>query len=171
MSKSLGNYIGIEEDAESQFGKIMSICDALMWRYYELLSLKSEKEINDLKKGHPKEAKIALAQEIVTRFHSKELAEQAYESFKKLFGAGNRNEVPKDAPVFKFTQNAASDTTLIKILVESELVPSNSEAKRAIKQASVSIDGIKIKNLDHQFKSGTYAMRVGKKRWAKIIIN
>ena len=169
MSKSLGNYIGIEEDPGSQFGKIMSICDALMWRYYDLLSLRSSEEIKALKSGHPKEAKIALAKEIVTRFHDEAAAEQAQDKFKELFGAGNRNEVPKDAPGFKF---AKTDTNIpiVRILVESELAPSNSEAKRLLKQGSVSIDGIRIKGLDHALDVGEYALRVGKKRWAKIVI-
>ena len=98
MSKSLGNYVGFEEDANTQFGKLMSICDPLMWRYYDLLSLKSAAEIKTLKEGHPKDAKVALAMEIVSRFHNDAAAEAALNQFNELFGQGKRNEIPKDAP-------------------------------------------------------------------------
>ena len=165
MSKSLGNYIGIEEDAQSQFGKIMSICDALMWRYYDLLSFKTPDEIAKLKKGHPKEAKVALAKEIVGRFHSEAIAEEALEKFKTLYGSGNRNEVPNDAPTFKL-----EPMPLMKAMVETALATSNSEAKRLLKQGSVAVDGIRIKDLNHELVPGEYALRVGKKRWAKMVI-
>lgn len=166
MSKSLGNYVGLEENSSSQFGKLMSISDALMWRYFELLSCKSQAEIELLKQGHPKEAKIALAMEIVTRFHDAAAAELALEQFNSLFGSGKRAEIPDHAPVFKFD----SSLTLTQAISGAELVSSNAEAKRLLKQGSVSLNGQRVEDGQQVLESGSYALRVGKTRWAKIEI-
>ena len=169
MSKSLNNYVGVEEDADAQFGKLMSLCDALMWRYFDLLSHKSNEDIAALKRGHPKDAKIALALEIVERFHGKTIAFAAKTQFANLFGAGNRAEIPKDAPTFKF---CAKDIgyPLINALVEAELVTSNSEAKRLLRQGGISVDGTRVDDVQHLLLAGEHAVRAGKKRWANIII-
>jgi tyrosyl-tRNA synthetase len=169
MSKSLNNYIAVEEEANTQFGKMMSICDALMWRYFELLSQKSIEEINALKSGHPKEAKVALALEIVERFHGKASAINARTQFESLFGSGNRFEVPKDAPTFKFV---AMDNgyPLLNALVEAELVASNSEAKRLLRQGGISVDGHRVLDIQHLLPFGEHSVRAGKKRWANIVI-
>lgn len=169
MSKSLNNYVGVEEDANSQFGKIMSICDALMWRYYQLLSLKSDDEIDALKKCHPKEAKVALALEIVERYHGKSQAALAKEQFDSLFGSGNRFEIPKDAPTFKFAQKDGG-YPLLSALVESELVPSSAEAKRLLRQGGISINGARIEDVQYSLSIGDHSVRAGKKRWANIVI-
>ncbi len=169
MSKSLNNYVGVEEDAATQFGKLMSICDALMWRYYDLLSLKSNEEIAALKAGHPKDAKVALATEIVERFHGKAAAFAAKTQFESLFGAGNRGEIPKDAPTFKFPAKELG-YPLINALVEAELVASNGEAKRLLRQGGISVDGARVEDLQHMLAMGEHAVRAGKKRWATIII-
>ncbi|MBL4819291.1 MAG: tyrosine--tRNA ligase [Deltaproteobacteria bacterium] len=166
MSKSLGNYIGVEEEADSQFGKLMSISDELMWRYYELLSLKSEEEIAELKKGHPKEAKIALALEIVERFHDKKAAEAALEQFNSLFGSGKRSDIPEDAPLFE----CPTPLSLMQAIVTTNLAPSNAEAKRLLKQGGVTLDGEIQKDGQHILESGKHALRVGKTRWAQIQI-
>jgi tyrosyl-tRNA synthetase len=170
MSKSLNNYIGVEEDPTSQFGKIMSICDALMWRYYELLSFKSNDEIAMLKQGHPKEAKMALAMEIVTRFHNKAESLNAKDQFESLFGIGKRGEIPTDAPTYNFNQENEQGYSLITALVESELISSNSDAKRLIRQGGVLVDGQRIDELQYHLSLGKHAVRVGKKRWASIIV-
>ncbi len=164
MSKSLGNYVGVEEDPDSQFGKIMSISDTLMWRYYELLSLKPATEIAALKEGHPKEAKVALAMEIVTRFHNAEAAAEALAKFNSLFGSGKRAEIPEDAPVFE----VPAGTTLMQAISLAGLVPSNAEAKRLLKQGSVVLNGDRVEDSQLVLQSGTHALRVGKTRWAKI---
>jgi tyrosyl-tRNA synthetase len=169
MSKSLNNYVGVEEDADAQFGKLMSLCDALMWRYFDLLSHKSNEEIAELKKGHPKDAKIALALEIVERFHGRVSAFAARAQFDHLFGAGNRAEIPKDAPTFKFFSNDRG-YPLINALVEAELVASNSEAKRLLRQGGISVDGNRIEDVQHLLLAGEHSVRAGKKRWATIII-
>lgn len=166
MSKSLGNYVGLEEDANSQFGKLMSISDTLMWRYFELLSLKPKTEIEALKQVHPKEAKIALAMEIVTRFHDTAAANAALEQFNSLFGSGKRTEIPDDAPVFKFD----AGFTLMQAISQAELAPSNAEAKRLLKQGSVSLNGERVEDGQQLLEPGSYALRVGKTRWAKIEI-
>jgi len=170
MSKSLNNYIGVEEDADSQFGKIMSICDALMWRYYELISFKSAEEIAALKAGHPKDAKITLALEIVERFHGEAAAKEAKNKFDSLFGSGNRSDVPKDAPTFRFSKTGLDGYPLVDALVEAELVASNGEAKRLLRQGGISVDGLRIEDVHHALISGEHAVRAGKKRWAKIVI-
>lgn len=169
MSKSLGNYIAVEEGAFSQFGKLMSICDALMWRYYDLLSFKSNDQIKELKAIHPKKAKEALAVELVARFHDQQEAQEAKSQFDKLFGASNKAEIPDHAPTFKFTQTGEG-YQLITALVESELVASNSEAKRLIKQGAVNVNGSKIENIQHRLSKGKHSTRAGKKKWAIIII-
>lgn len=170
MSKSLNNYVGVEEDANSQFGKIMSICDALMWRYYQLLSFKSSEEIEGLKSIHPKEAKVALALEIVERYHGKASAMAAKEQFDSLFGSGNRFEIPKDAPTFKFA-SVNGTYPLLSALVESELVPSSAEAKRLLRQGGISVNGARIEDVQHGLAIGEHSIRAGKKRWANIVID
>lgn len=171
MSKSYNNYIGVEEDAHSQFGKIMSICDALMWRYFELLSFKSTADIEKLKAGHPKDAKVALAMELVERFHGAAQAQGAFDQFHQLFGAGKRSEIPQDAPTFHFAHASGEGFPLIAALVEAELVASNGEAKRLLKQGGVSIDGKKTSDVGHALPIGTHSVRAGKKRWATIIVS
>lgn len=169
MSKSLNNYVAVEENADTQFGKIMSVCDALMWRYYDLLSLKTPSEIETLKKGHPKEAKVALALEIVERFHSKEDALKAKEQFESLFGAGKRGELPDDAPKFCFKTEGKGFSS-IDLLTQSKMVSSNAEAKRLIAQGGLVINNEKIADINQVFKAGEYAIRAGKKRWANVVI-
>ena len=166
MSKSLGNYVGLEEDGNTQFGKLMSISDSLMWRYFDLLSLKPKSEIEALKSGHPKDAKIALALEIVTRFHDSNAASAALEQFNNLFGSGKRTEIPEDAPVF----NLSAPVTLMQAISQANLAPSNAEAKRLLKQGSVSLNGDKCEDGQKILEPGSYALRVGKTRWAKIEI-
>ncbi len=169
MSKSLGNYVGFDEDAGSQFGKLMSICDPLMWRYFDLLSLKSPQEIEDLKAGHPKLAKEALAVEIVSRFHGQTAAESALSQFHELFGAGKRHEIPDDAPEVVIHSDGPT-LLLLQVLVKADLAPSSSEAKRLIKQGAISVEGTRIEDAGHQLSPGSYAIRAGKKRWATVVI-
>ncbi|MBH1988740.1 MAG: tyrosine--tRNA ligase [Myxococcaceae bacterium] len=166
MSKSLGNYVGVEEDAHTQFGKLMSVSDELMWRYYDLLSLKTKIEIEALKAGHPKEAKIALALEIVERFHDAKAADAALQRFNQLFGVGKRSEVPADAP----SQNFKSGLTLMQLMAESGLSPTNAETKRLLKQGAVLINGERESDGQKTMGQGEYAIRVGKTRWLKASI-
>ncbi len=137
-----------------------------MWRYFELLSLKSNDEVASLKAGHPKEAKVALALELVGRYHNKTEALAAKEEFERLFGAGKRSEVPSEIPEYHFREAGLS---LLAVMVQCELAPSNSEAKRLIRSDSVSVDGNRVAELDYHFSAGTFVIRVGKKRWARIV--
>ncbi len=170
MSKSLGNYVGITEPPGEMFGKIMSISDDLMFRYYELLSDKSVEEIESLKgdikagKLHPKEVKATLAMELVARFHGQTAAEEAKKGFEAQF---SRGEVPEDIPEVSIA--GADKIYLPKILKESGQVKSTSEARRLIKQGAVSMDGTKIKNEEIDVPAkGTAVLKIGKRRYLRL---
>lgn len=170
MSKSLNNYIGITESPKDMFGKVMSITDELMFRYYLLLSDKSIPEIDVLKadvsegRKHPMEAKKELAMEIVARFHSQEAAVEAREGFEKVF---SQRENPEDMPELE----VGSDIKLLDIIVkELKFSPSNSEARRLAKQGGVYIDGEKYNNVDSPLGAGEYTLKVGKRKFAKLIV-
>lgn len=170
MSKSLGNYIGINEPPEDMFGKLMSISDELMIRYYELLSHISNEELEDLKRGikdgrvHPMEAKERLAFEIVERYHGKALAERAKEHFEKVF---REKGLPEDIPVYSISTDG--EIYVPKIMKEAGLVKSTSEARRLITQGAVEIDGQVIKDPDLKLAPGEYIFRVGKRRFLRLL--
>ena len=171
MSKSLGNYIGINDPADEIFGKIMSISDELMLRYYELLSDLTLAEIEDLKKRikehllHPMEVKKQLGREIVARYHGAAAAQAAEENFVKRF---RDNQVPEEMPEITLGREGAT-MPLAKILATAGLVDSNSEGRRAIKQGGVKVNGEKINNEQAELQcEGTYIIQVGKRRFARI---
>lgn len=171
MSKSLGNYIGINDPADEIFGKVMSISDELMLRYYELLSDLTLVEIEDLKKRlkdhslHPMEVKKQLGREIVARYHGTAAAQAAEENFVKRF---RDNQVPEEMPEITLGREGAT-MLLAKILATAGLVDSNSEGRRAIKQGGVKVDGEKINDEQAELScEGTYVIQVGKRRFAKI---
>jgi tyrosyl-tRNA synthetase len=168
MSKSLGNYIGVEDDARSQFGKTLSIPDDLMWKWYVLMSKQPIEAVNILKKGHPKDAKVALAKEIVARFHGQAAADHAEAEFKTLFSPENKNQIPEDAP--SFTLGEGKPVPLVRVLVEANLCASNSEARRQVAQNAVSVNGEKVSDPKAELPLGTHAVRVGKTRWARIVL-
>ncbi|MFK8012886.1 MAG: tyrosine--tRNA ligase [Marinicellaceae bacterium] len=173
MSKSLGNYIGIEEPAKDMFGKIMSISDELMWRYFDLLSFKTNTEIQNLRQSiaegrNPRDIKFILGLEIVERFHGKNAANQALEAFKKQFQKG---AIPDDIPeiVIKAENGEISLALLLK---NAGLCVSTSDAMRMVKQNAVSINSEKVSNTKQIFKSGDKAVfQVGKRKFAKITID
>jgi tyrosyl-tRNA synthetase len=169
MSKSLGNYVGVDEDAREQFGKLLRICDPLMWRYYELLSFRPIHEVNELRSDHPKEAKVALAKEIVARFHDQQAADEAEQHFHTHFGQGNRDAIPDDAPRVTITTDGES-LPLLKALLEADLIASGSEGKRLIAQGGVRVDGERKKDPQEALEPGEHAVRAGKKRWARIVV-
>jgi tyrosyl-tRNA synthetase len=139
MSKSLGNYIGFREDPDTQFGKTLSISDALMWDWYLLLTDKLPSEIDALKGGHPMDAKKALARDIVTQFHGAQAAREAEERWVRRFSERNT----EDAPDVVVTPTEG-DVPLAKLLVEHGLAASRKEAERLIAQGAVSLDGEKV---------------------------
>ena len=170
MSKSLGNYIGVTDEANDMFGKVLSISDELMWRYYELLSSKSLKEISDLKEGvkngslHPKKVKEELAMEIVERFHGEGTGEKAKAEFEKIFA---KKDIPSDMPEFE----AENGSWICQVLVDTGLEKSTSQARRDIKQGAVKIDQVKIDDEKLELSSGEYILQKGKKSFAKVKVN
>lgn len=174
MSKSLGNYIGINEAPEEIFGKTMSISDELMLRYYELLSDKSLSELvkirEELKSGvlHPMTAKKALAQELVARFHGPVAAQAAEESFVRRF---RDNQIPDEISSFKLSSQEGK-ILLCKALAESGLVSSNSEGRRAVQQGGVKVNSEKISDVNFALQAGAeYIVQVGKRKFAKLLVD
>lgn len=168
MSKSLNNYIAIDEPENEMFGKIMSISDELMWRYFELLSFESIDTIDNWKKAvdngeNPRDIKFILANEIVTRFHNKEKAEQAHNNFINQF---TKNQIPKEIPEFESTFGIK----IANLLKDTNLVSSTSEAMRMIKQGAVKINNEKVINKDLIPSQGVAVYQVGKRKFAKITI-
>jgi tyrosyl-tRNA synthetase len=169
MSKSLGNYIGIDEDPDSMFGKIMSISDDLMWRYLELLSFKSLETIESWKKEvrdgeNPRNIKFRLAEEIITRFHSEAQAKKAQQNFIDRFA---KNQIPDEMDEFTFSKGIK----VANLLKDTNLVSSTSEAFRMIKQGAVKIDGEKLTDKDIAPDEGTLVFQVGKRKFARVTIS
>ena len=169
MSKSKGNYVGISEPPGEMFGKLMSISDELMWRYFELLSFRSLEEIARLKAEcasgrNPRDAKVMLGQEIVTRFHSASAAEQALSDFEARFRAG---AIPDD--IAKVTLGGAP-LAIAALLKQAGLVSSTSEAIRNIEQGGVRVDGDKVEDRALKLAAGTYVVQVGKRRFARVTL-
>lgn len=170
MSKSLGNYIGINEPPREIFGKLMSISDELMLRYYELLSHISLEEFNKLKEGikdgsvHPMEAKERLAMEIVERYWGKEEALKAKEDFEHIF---REKGIPEDIPVIGFHWDG-EEIWVAKLMKLTGLANSTSEAVRLIKQGAVLINDMKVLDPDRRLQEGEYIFKVGKRKFLKI---
>jgi tyrosyl-tRNA synthetase len=171
MSKSLGNYIGITDAPNDMFGKIMSISDELMWRYYDLLSFKPIADINALKQqvaggANPRDIKILLAKEIIARFHDEAAAEAAHQDFTQRF---SKNALPDDIPQLSIQCDSGS-MPIANLLKEAGLVDSTSEAIRMIKQGAVKLNGeTKIEDTKLEVvKGSTEIYQVGKRKFAKI---
>ncbi len=168
MSKSLGNYVGIAEPPQQIFGKLMSISDELMWRYFELLSFRPSAEIAKWKEEvrggrNPRDVKVLLAKEIVARFHSAAAADRAEEDFDARFRHG---QVPEDVP-----EKRVAEVHIVKVLKEAGLVPSTTEAARLIEQGGVRVNGDKVSDRNLQLKRGeTLLIQVGKRKIARVTI-
>ena len=169
MSKSAKNYIGISEPAGEMFGKIMSISDDLMWRYFELLSFRPLEEIAAFKQqvddgANPRDIKITLAKEIIARFHDEAAAEAAHQEFINRFQKG---AIPDDVPEMEI--EAGEGIGLANLLKEAGLVTSTSEAMRMVKQGAAKLDGEKLADAKQVFEAGTEGVfQVGKRKFAKI---
>jgi len=174
MSKSLGNYIGISESPTDIFGKLMSIPDALMWTYYDLVTDRSPEEIAALKKevasgaAHPMDVKMRLAEEVIAGFHGEEAARKAAENFQRVF---RDRQAPAEAEVQRIPRGPAKK--LATLLAELKLAPSKTEAGRLIEQGGVEIDGVRVE--DHRkdmdlSKPTEFLLRAGKKRFLRIIV-
>ena len=172
MSKSYGNYIGIDEAPSEIFGKVMAVSDELMWRYYELLSAKSLEDIAILKQSvgkgevHPKAAKEALAHEMVSRYHSPKDADEAQQGFNAVFAGGG---VPDDMPEHQC--QSGDDSTPPAFLEAAGLVKSRGEAKRLMKEGALAIDGQRCEDALSPLPAGEYVVKLGKKRFLKLIVS
>ena len=171
MSKSYGNYIGVNDEPADMFGKVMSISDELMWRYYELVSRKSLEEIAELKKGvesgvlHPKAAKEELAMDIVGQYHGDDKGEEARQGFNAVFAKGG---IPDDIETFSCEQGEASAPAAF--LADAGLSKSRGEARRLIKQGAFSVDGEKNEDAEAPLAKGEYIIKLGKKRFLKLLV-
>jgi tyrosyl-tRNA synthetase len=168
MSKSKNNYVGIAEPPPEMFGKIMSISDELMWRYYELVSMRPPIEVETFKREvaqgrNPRDIKVLLAREIVARFHSPRAADDALREFEARFRQG---EAPAAMPEFAF----AAGISVPALLKQAGLASSTSEAIRAIEQGGVRVDGRKVDDRALVLPAGTYVVQVGKRRWARVTL-
>ncbi len=168
MSKSLGNYVGIDENPEVMFGKLMSISDQLMWRYFDLLSFKPVKEIENLKvqvkKGlNPRDVKYILALEIVERFHNAGLAIRAKKAFIERF---QKQQLPEFIP--EVVLNINSEIKLVQALKTTQLTESTSSARRLVQQGGVKIDNTKIADIDLVLHAGKYLIQCGKHKFLKL---
>lgn len=172
MSKSKHNYIGITDTPNDMFGKVMSISDDLMWNWYDLLSLKSNSEIETLKNEcangrNPREAKVLLAKEIVERFHMSADADAAEVEFNNRFRAG---EMPSEIPEVNVAA-VDGEIGIGKLIKEAGMVPSVGEANRNVDQGGVRVNGDRVTDRGLKLKAGTYTIQVGKRKWAKVTVH
>lgn len=170
MSKSLNNYVGVADEPNDMFGKILSISDDLMWRFYLLLSTKPLDEIAAIKNGvldgsmHPKKVKEDLAIEITTRYHSESLALAAKAEFDKVH---SKSQIPTEIDEY----NCDGEIWIAQALVNCNIEPSTSQARRDIKQGAVKINQEKISDMQLQLSTGEYILQVGKRKFAKLKVN
>ena len=171
MSKSKNNYVGITEDANTMFAKVLSISDELMWRWYTLLSFKSMAEIEALKAEvaagrNPKDAKVMLAKEITARFHSAAAADSAEQDFINRSKGG----VPDEIPEVSLAAGEGGELGIGLVLKQSGLAPSTSEANRLIDGGGVRVDSSVISDKGLKLKAGTYVVQVGKRKFARVTL-
>ena len=179
MSKSLGNYVGISEPAEEIYGKIMSISDDLMWRYFELLTRLPATEIDGLKAGHPRDAKMRLARTLAAHYHGAPAAAQAEAKFVREV---QNRQVPETIEEVRVdpeggeeragtARSRAESRLLWWVLKQASLAPAASEARRLIEQGAVDVDGERVTDLDHRLAPGRdYLIRVGKRRYKRVLL-
>lgn len=169
MSKSLGNAIGITEDPSEMYGRVMSISDELMLRYYELLSDAGSEKLSAIRgaRVHPMEAKKALAEEIVARHHDALAATRAAEEFRRRFQLGG---LPDDVPLFRWSEERGP-VAICELLKEAGLVGSMAEARRLVAQGGVRVDGAKITTLTHEIGDRVLLVQVGKRRVVRVVLS
>jgi tyrosyl-tRNA synthetase len=174
MSKSLGNYVGVSEAPSDMFGKLMSLSDAMMWPYFDLVTDRTPQEIaalaDEVKAGvkHPMDVKMSLAKEIIAGFHGQAAADKAAAEFQRVF---RDREAPDEAPERKVPRGEAKRLTAF--LVEQGLAPSRSEADRLVKQGGVEIDGARISDVKYEVelaKPHAFLLRAGKKKFLRIVV-
>jgi tyrosyl-tRNA synthetase len=168
MSKSKNNYIGITEPANTMFAKVMSISDSLMWRWYALLSLRSEAEIAALRTEveggrNPMDAKVMLAKEITARFHSAAAADAAEVDFRNRAAGGVPDEIPE-------VRLSGAPMGVGALLKAAGLAPSTSEALRLVEQGGVRVDGATVSDRGLKLEAGAYVVQVGKRKFARVLL-
>jgi tyrosyl-tRNA synthetase len=168
MSKSKNNYVGISEDANTMFAKVMSISDVLMWRWYTLLSFRSEADIASLRREveggrNPRDAKVLLAKEITARFHDAAAADAAEQDFVNR----SRGGVPEDIPALALS---GAPMGIAAVLKAAGLAPSSSEANRLIDGAGVRVDSSVVSDKGLKLGPGTYVVQVGKRKFARVTL-
>jgi tyrosyl-tRNA synthetase len=179
MSKSLGNYVGISEPADEIYGKVMSVSDELMWRYFELLTRLPAAEIDALRAGHPRDAKMRLARALVTQYHGEAAGAAAEAKFVREIQNRQVPETieevhvdatgPREPP--ESGAAAAGARFLWWVLKEAGLAPSASEARRLVQQGAVDVDGARVTDLNHRLATGRgYLLRVGKRRYKRVVL-
>lgn len=169
MSKSLGNYIGVDDPAPEMFGKLMSISDDLMWRYFDLLSFRPSAELAALRASadegrNPRDIKMELAEELIERFHDRPAAEAAKAAFIAQF---SRGKLPDDIPELKLPDEGLA---LPQLLKQAGLVASTSEANRMIQQRAVRVDQERVEDRSLVLTAGEYLLQVGSRRYARVVI-
>lgn len=170
MSKSKGNYVGISEPPQEIFGKLMSISDELMWRYFELLSMRPMSQVRALQAEvlsgrNPRDVKVDLAMEIVARFHGRPAADAALEDFEARFRQG---AIPEEMPECALP---GAPLGIVAVLKQAGLVPSSAEAIRNIEQGGVRIDGARVTDRQLQLAPGCYVVQIGKRRFARVTLS
>jgi tyrosyl-tRNA synthetase len=176
MSKSLGNYVGIDEPPDSIFGKLMSIPDTLMWRYFELLTRLDDAEIATLRAGHPMDAKKRLASTITAQYHGEAAAVAAQDRFARIFQQRQQPEaadvVHVDSAALDADDRAAGtrDASLVRVLVAAGMTPSSSEARRMIRQGAVDVDGERVADVNARITHGDHLVRVGKRAFKRVVL-
>jgi tyrosyl-tRNA synthetase len=172
MSKSLDNYVGISEAPEQIYGKLMSITDDLMWRYYELLSSRTLKELAELKEKvargevHPKAAKSGFAQEMAARFHDEESGRKAMQAWEERYS--QKKISAEDQPLVEVSLGGAPKVPLAKALAEAKLVASATEARKLMGQGGVRVNGEKVSDPKHELEAGEHLVQVGKHKSARL---
>ncbi len=169
MSKSLGNYIGVAEAPQEMFGKAMSIPDALMEKYFTLLTDVDEAQIKKLLAGHPRDAKVALARSLVRDYHGEAAADRAIQEFDRIFKEGG---LPDEVPVVEIPKDALKDGGILlpNAMSQAGLCNSNSEARRLIQGGGVKLDGEKVSDPKAVLSSGTFLLQAGKRKAARVTV-
>jgi tyrosyl-tRNA synthetase len=173
MSKSLGNYVGIDEPPDDIFGKLMSVPDTMMWRYFELLTRLDDAEIARLRAGHPMDAKKRLASMITAQYHGQAAAVAAQDRFARIF---QQRQQPEAAEVVHVDSAAldgedrAGDSSLVRVLVAAGMTPSSSEARRMIRQGAVDVDGERVADVNARITHGDHLVRVGKRVFKRVVL-
>ncbi|MBI1737328.1 MAG: tyrosine--tRNA ligase [Candidatus Rokubacteria bacterium] len=170
MSKSLGNYIGINEPATDIYGKAMSVSDTMMWRYFELLTRVPEAELTALRAGHPMDAKKRLARTLAAMYHGEAAATDAEAHFARVFQQREEPEAVEEVAIAASALGGGPDAPLVKVLVAAGCVASNSEARRMIQQGAVDVDGHRVSDVNASVPAGSHLVRVGKRHFKRVVL-